>query len=449
MSNKSGNLQKSLAERARFLGINDAHCAMLRDFQSVYQENSGPITATLLATLEAMPGLEKTPDTRADFQKVRDIQDAIWNSLFRCDYSPQATHKVELLADALEHCRIEMTWYTVAQSHALNALLDMAVRKYWWKPKALAVLMQGLFLSITLDRGLVTGMIAERAKRASRDNLDHLAHDFERRIQTLADGLLDAADALRGTADGMTAVAERGNRRSETAAQAARTTSENVGMVAAAAEQLSTSIASLNSQMEQSHRLTSDAVAEADTANRAIGGLVARADKIGEVVRLISTVTRQTNLLALNATIEAARGGEAGKGFAVVAAEVKQLADQTAKASDEIALQVASIQAATKEAVTMIERICHHVAGMNVGLSATANALQEQSDATRAIAMAVDRAAGGVRAVSEEIGGVSENTDETRRAAQTVQRSSEHFIERSRSLQTEVGQFLHQFRVAH
>ncbi len=203
-------------------------------------------------------------------------------------------------------------------------------------------------------------------------------------------------------------------------ASASERASNNVGTVAAAAEELSSSVAEIGRQVNQSNEIASKAVSDASAPTRRLRVLSSGAEKIGEVVQLIHSIAAQTNLLALNATIEAARAGEAGRGFAVVASEVKALANQTAKATEEISAQVAAMQATTSEAVDVHRRDHRDDRAMSEITMNISSAVEEQGAATREIARNIQTVAAGSNEISDHIGGVSAAAAATGTAASDV-----------------------------
>ena len=244
----------------------------------------------------------------------------------------------------------------------------------------------------------------------------------------------------------MLSIAEQTNAQSTAVAVAAGQASTNVQAVASAAEELSGSIAEIGRQVAQSSEIASRAVKDAESTNDKIQGLAEAARKIGEVVELITDIADQTNLLALNATIEAARAGDAGKGFAVVASEVKNLASQTAKATEEIGGQIGGIQTATRQSVEAIRHIGKTIVKTNEVAVAIAAAVEEQGAATREIARNVEQAAMGTQEVTANIAVVTQASGEAGQAANQMLEVSSEMARQSETLKNKVEKFLAQVR---
>ena len=288
----------------------------------------------------------------------------------------------------------------------------------------------------------------EQAATERRSTLNRLAGSFEASIRGVVHSVSGAAGKLQGDARKMASVAERANRQSLTVARASEHATANVQTVASAAEELSSSIGEINRQVADSARITAEAVSEVGRTNETVEGLASAAQRIGEVVRLINDIASQTNLLALNATIEAARAGEAGKGFAVVASEVKSLANQTAKATEEISAQIAAMQKVSSEAVGAIKGIGTTIGRIDEIVSVISAAVRQQGTATDEIARNVTQAAAGTHEVAQNIGGVTEAASDTGSTAEQLLTASDDLARQAETLQQEVDRFTASIRSA-
>ena len=290
---------------------------------------------------------------------------------------------------------------------------------------------------------------AERAVKERRAvQLSGLVRGFELQVSGLVGQLSSSSTELEATAQSMTATAGQTNSQACAVAAAAEKASSGVQTVAAAAEELSCSISEISRQVAQAARVTDKAVGDARRTDEIVQALAQGAQKIGDVVGLITSIAGQTNLLALNATIEAARAGDAGKGFAVVASEVKSLAQQTARATEEIAGQVAQIQAATREAVGAIGGIALTIGEVSAIATAIAAAVEQQGAATAEIAFSVARTASSTQDVSATISGVSEAAQSTGAAASQVLDAAGTLSRQAEQLTREVDSFVAGVRAA-
>ncbi|MGH1571485.1 methyl-accepting chemotaxis protein [Methylobacterium sp. P31] len=297
--------------------------------------------------------------------------------------------------------------------------------------------------------------LQEEAARARADaeaqrktGLRQMADSFEGSVGGIIGTVSGATAALRATAARMTEAASGTAGRSADVARAAELAATNVNTAAAAAEELGTSVQEIGRQVSGSATLTQAAVAEAEATAHLIQDLSGAAARVGDVVTMISNIAEQTNLLALNATIEAARAGEAGRGFAVVAAEVKELAGQTAKATEEIAGQIGRIQASTGDAVSAIDRIGGRIREISAVAMRIAAAVEEQGAATQEIVRNVSQAALGAGEVTSTISEVAGSANETGAAAQQVLASVSELSHHAEHLSDEVARFLATVRAA-
>ncbi|WP_342154834.1 methyl-accepting chemotaxis protein [Methylorubrum sp. SB2] len=288
----------------------------------------------------------------------------------------------------------------------------------------------------------------EAAATERRRTMIELADGFERTIGSVAGMVSASATELQATAASMTATATQTAAQSTAVAAAAEEAASNVGTVAAAAEELGASVHEIARQVGSSAEIAGGAVGEADRSALLVTELSQAASRIGDVVGLISSIAAQTNLLALNATIEAARAGEAGRGFAVVAAEVKELASQTARATDEIAGQITRIQGATGQAVSAIGGITGRIREIDAVTTTIAAAVEQQGAATQEIVRNVSQAALGAGEVTSNITGVAGAAEETGAAAAQVLASASELSRQSEHLNAEVSRFLAGVRAA-
>ena len=286
---------------------------------------------------------------------------------------------------------------------------------------------------------------AEADKRAA---MAALAADIEASVRTAVHTASAAADSIRGEAELLAANAETASSQTAQVAQSSEAASGNVENVAQAAGRLVGSISEIDRQVSESSRVAQEAVAEAARTDGTVKSLTRASNKIGEVVGLINDIASQTNLLALNATIEAARAGDAGKGFAVVAHEVKALANQTARATDEIAGEINSMKAATAEAVRAIDGIVATIGKVSDALAAIARAVGEQGRATEEISLSVSQAADGTRVVSAGIGEVRRVADQVGTAAGNVHGTTETLVGEFVRLQSEVDALVRRLKSA-
>ena len=290
-----------------------------------------------------------------------------------------------------------------------------------------------------------------RDKRAADERkavMHKLADEFQSKVGGVIQSLSAAATELQASAASMSEIAQQTSSQAATVSSSANQATGNVQTVAAAAEELSASISEIRRQVSGSAETAKRGVHQAERTNTTIQGLVAATGKISDVVELITRIASQTNLLALNATIEAARAGEAGKGFAVVASEVKNLANQTAKATEEISRYIGSIQTATKDSVEALREIAQIIGQIDTASNTINHSVEEQSNATLEISRSVQQAAASTAEVSQTITSVNEASAETGNAAGQVLEAAQRMSEESEQLNREVQTFLSEVRAS-
>ncbi|MGF3022826.1 methyl-accepting chemotaxis protein [Methylobacterium aquaticum] len=311
---------------------------------------------------------------------------------------------------------------------------------------ALAVFRDTLIHTRRLEEETALARAGAEAQR--RQTTREMADAFERAVGGIVGAVTAAATELQATAQTLTETAQETAGQSSSVAAAASQAAANVGTVAAAAEELGASVQEIGRQVDGSARLAGAAVREAGASAAQVHALTEATTRIGDVVGLISSIAAQTNLLALNATIEAARAGAAGRGFAVVAAEVKELAGQTARATEEITGQIAAIQSSTGQAVGAIGAITGRIEEISAVATSIAAAVEEQGAATQEIVRNVSEAAIGTGEVTTTIAGVARAADGTGAAASQVLGAATELSRQSEHLSAEVARFLETVRAA-
>jgi methyl-accepting chemotaxis protein len=436
------------AGRIAFLQIDDDTRASLREFREVLAPRLDGLLDAFYRHLQNTGATARLFGTAESMRHARDMQKRHWlDSVFAGNFDDRYFANVTEIGRVHQRVGLEPRWYTAGYCFVLNGVVELATLAYRKKPERLAKVVAAVNKAAFLDMDLATSVYIETNTAAiiARE-LGAKADVFEREVKGQVGSVSSSASQLEGVAKTMSRNAEETSVQSTTVAAAAEEATTNIQTVAAAAEELSSSIAEISRQVASSASIAANAREEADRTNKMVQSLSAAAARIGDVVKLINDIASQTNLLALNATIEAARAGDAGKGFAVVANEVKSLANQTGKATEEIAAQIAAVQSATREAVGAIGGIARTIGEINEIAGSIAASVEEQGAATSEIARNVQQAAMGTTEVTATIARVSTAAQATGGAAREVLDAAVALSRNSDTLGRQVDRFVADIR---
>jgi methyl-accepting chemotaxis protein len=444
----------TIDERLRFLVIDQQTAATLQSAKPILDQILPVAIDHFYEHVRQWPNLAGMFSDPSRMKVARNAQLEHWQALFSGKFDQAYVDSVRRIGRMHSRIGLEPRWYIGGYTLTINWVYQACVESYMKRvnsPQAahqLSRLLQAINKAVMLDMDMAISIYLEEDDIKHRQQMNGLADSFRSSVLHIVENVAGTTTSLQSSASQMTASAEDAAQRSAEVSAAAQRATVNVQTVASAAEQLSGSITEIRRQTAQSTSVTAEAVTEARRTDETVRSLSQAAVKIGDVVKLINDIAGQTNLLALNATIEAARAGDAGKGFAVVASEVKNLAGQTARATEEITSQITAIQQATVGTVAAIQNIAKTIERVSDTTIAIAAAVEQQGAATQEIARSVQEAADGTMQVTSNISAVSQAATDTGKAAQIVSHAAEELGKESTSLSHEVEQSLRQIKAA-
>ncbi|MCM5553656.1 globin-coupled sensor protein [Pleomorphomonas sp. NRK KF1] len=447
-------IASDMRQRLGFHAIDDSVAATLREHRSY-------ISSILAEGIDAFyRHIAEFPETKRFFRSPDHVAHAKaaqikhWERVLEARFDEAYFQSVSKIGETHHRIGLSPTWYIGGYDFLLNTLIARINKDYsggfmkGGRDETRLKLLQALSKAVMVDMDFAISVYIDAERAARHSLIDHVTKEFESSVGAIADKVLSSAKDMAALTRDLDQATDSAAERAKSVTRGAETASANVATVAAATEELTGSVAEITRQVEESSRVAAEAAADAARTSTQIRDLSEAAKKIGDVVDLIDNIASQTNLLALNATIEAARAGEAGKGFAVVAAEVKQLADQTAKATSTIADQINGIQSSTEQSVAAINTISGVIGRLSEISNVIAASVEEQGTATLDISRNLNQASTSTAEVTEHIDGVSQANAAAVVATERMKVGTADLDETCARLRSEIKGFLAKVRAA-
>jgi methyl-accepting chemotaxis protein len=444
----------TIRARLAFMRLDDAKRATLRELRPIIGKVLPGVLDEFYAHITKYAEVARLFHNTQVIRHAKEMQLKHWDVILAADFDDTYVASVTRIGETHNRLGLEPRWYIGGYSMIVGGIaraIEREVSSGWLGrggSEKKAEMLSAAIAAAMLDMDFAISVYLDAGTREKRDTLDRLATSFEETVGKIVDKVSSTADHLQGAARTLTKTAETTQKLSGSVAAASQEASANVQSAASATEEMTLSVNEIARQVQESSNIAGEAVKQAEKTDARIAMLLQAANRIGDVVKLITAIAEQTNLLALNATIEAARAGEAGKGFAVVAQEVKALAAQTAKATDEIGSQIAGMQTATQDSVAAIKEIGGTIGRIAEIASTIATAVEEQGGAIQEISRNVQEASKGTARVATNITDVNRGASDTGSASSQVLSSAQSLSGESNHLKLEVEKFLATVRAA-
>jgi methyl-accepting chemotaxis protein len=424
------------------MGIDETTRSLLREIRPLVARHIDGALDEAFARMLRFPEV-KQAYAKTDLSEAKRLQKQHWlDGIMTAEFLEKDLEAGAEIGRARQRAGLGLRWYFVFFTTVLTGLLTAIAPEYRKQPEKQARIIGALTRTVLFDLEFFAAAYLDSASSTIAEKIDSCTSAFEQQAASAAQIVASAATQLERSAQSLASTAEQAAHQAQAAAMASEETGNNMNTVAAATEELSASIGEISRQVTQSNEIAESAVVEAQRTNTLVQGLAETTNRIGDVVKLINDIASQTNLLALNATIEAARAGDAGKGFAVVAGEVKSLANQTAKATDEISAQISAVQNATKDAVNAIQGIGSTIGRISDIAGVITLAVEEQGKATREIAQTVQQATHSGSILITNIASVNSAAVQTGKVAREVLSEAGGLSREADEMSSQVTSFL-------